>query len=84
MRNPEEVQIFDGKLFIAESLNNTRSGNPQYLIALLTEYDNLFLFRTRPNSQLVYSIKEYNGRVVKVTAKKGQAKYPYIYSIERL
>ena len=79
-----QIEIFHGRLFIADRLNNTPSGNPQYLIALLTEYDNLFLFRTRPNSQLVYSIKEYNGRVVKVTAKKGQAKYPYIYSIERL
>jgi hypothetical protein len=84
MHNTDEVQIFDGKLFIADRLNNTPSGNPQYLIALLTEFDNLFLFRTRPNSQLVYSIKEFNGRVVKVTAKKGQAKYPYLYSVELL
>lgn len=72
-----------GKLFIIDKLRNTACGNPQYLLGLLTpgEQGDLILFKTRPNSSLSYSIRNFAKKQVRISISSARGKYMQLNDI---
>ena len=58
-----------GKLRIIEKLRHSTNGNPRYLVAI-----DGYVARTIPNSQLGYTITNYNGKQVEAILRDWRGK----------
>jgi hypothetical protein len=67
--NNEMFSVF-GTLNKVERMNNSINGNPRYLVAIQdedSEFNKIYVARTRPDASLGYSIDNYWGKRVAVT-----------------
>jgi hypothetical protein len=64
MKNLSHIQ---GKLVILKRERNSLNGNPRYLAAIVDQSGNGFTFKTRPDSMMAYSLRNYEGKEVVAT-----------------